>query len=109
VRLIEIRLLDGPNLYRLEPTAKLEVAIGRRRSWFGKREPEPHALVRLEATVPRRLQHARVAALTDWVRRLRREHPDGAEGPVTVHRSSDPGHWILAWPWELGDRATAIA
>jgi cyanophycin synthetase len=28
---------------------------------------------------------------------------------VTVHRSSDPGHWILAWPWELGDRATGIA
>jgi cyanophycin synthetase len=109
VRLIEIRLLDGPNLYRLEPTAKLEVAIGRRRSWYGKREPEPHALVRLGATVPRRMQHARVAALTDWVRRLRREHPDGADGPVTVHRSSDPGHWILAWPWQLGERATAIA
>jgi hypothetical protein len=29
VRLIEIRQLDGPNLYRLEPAMKLEVAIGR--------------------------------------------------------------------------------
>jgi cyanophycin synthetase len=109
VRLIEIRLLDGPNLYRRAPAAKLEVAIGRRRTWYGLREPERHALVRLSATVPRRAQPARVAALADWVRRLRREHPDGSDGTVTVHRSSDPGHWILAWPWLLGDRATAIA
>jgi cyanophycin synthetase len=109
VRLIEIRLLDGPNLYRREQALKLEVAIGRRRSWYGRREPERHALVRLSAAVPRSGQPARVAALADWVRRLRREHPDGANGGVTVHRSSDPGHWILAWPWALGDRATAIA
>ena len=109
VRLIEIRLLDGPNLYRLEPAVKLEVAIGRRRSWYGRREPERHALVRLGAAVPRRLQPARVAALADWVRRLRREHPDGATGGVQVHRSSDPGHWIVVWPWALGDRAEAIA
>jgi cyanophycin synthetase len=34
---------------------------------------------------------------------------DGAEGPVTVHRSSDPGHWIVVWPWLLGDRAKEIA
>jgi cyanophycin synthetase len=109
VRLIEIRLLDGPNLYRLSPAVKLEVAIGRRRTWYGKREPEPHQLVRLTATVPRADQPARIAALADWIRRLRREHDDGADGPVTVHRSSDPGHWILAWPWLLGDRAKLIA
>jgi cyanophycin synthetase len=109
VRLIEIRLLDGPNLYRLEPAIKVEVGIGRRRTWYGKREPERHALVRLSATVPRSGQPPRVAALADWVRRLRRAHPDGAPGPVHVHRSSDPGHWIVAWPWALGDRATLIA
>jgi cyanophycin synthetase len=109
VRLIEIRTLDGPNLYRLEPVLKLEVAIGRRRTWYGRREPAPYNLVRLGAAVPRADQHVRVAALADWVRRLRREHPDGADGPVTVHRSSDPGHWILAWPWALEDRAREIA
>ena len=109
MRLIEIRLLDGPNLYRLEPAIKIEVGIGRRRTWYGKREPERHALVRLSAVVPRAGQPARVAALADWVRRLRRAHPDGAPGPVHVHRSSDPGHWIVAWPWALGDRATLIA
>ena len=30
VRLVEVRLLDGPNVYRLEPAVKLELAIGRR-------------------------------------------------------------------------------
>jgi cyanophycin synthetase len=109
VRLIEIRLLDGPNLYRLEPAIKLEVAIGRRRTWYGKREPERHALVRLAAPVPRSAQPSRIRALADWVRQLRRAHPDGAEGSVVVHRSSDPGHWILEWPWQLGDRARTIA
>ena len=109
MRLIEIRLLDGPNLYRLVPAMKIEVGIGRRRTWYGRREPERHALVRLSATVPRSGQPARVAWLADWIRRLRRAHPDGAEGGAAVHRSSDPGHWIVAWPWSLGDRATAIA
>ena len=71
MRLIEIRQLDGPNLYRLEPAMKLEVAIGRRRTWYGKREPEPHALVRLAATVPRSAQPARITRLAVWVRRLR--------------------------------------
>ena len=109
MRLIEIRQLDGPNLYRLEPAMKLEVAIGRRRTWYGKREPEPHALVRLAATVPRSAQPGRITSLAVWVRRLRSTYPDGSEGPVTVHRSSDPGHWIVVWPWLLGDRAREIA
>ena len=109
MRLIEIRQLDGPNLYRLAPAMKLEVAIGRRRTWYGKREPERHALVRLAATVPRSRQPARIAALAEWVRQLRRVAPDGSDGPVTVHRSSDPGHWIVVWEWLLGDRANTIA
>ena len=109
MRLIEIRQLDGPNLYRLEPAMKLEVAIGRRRTWYGKREPEPHALVRLAAAVPRSAQPARITRLAVWVRRLRSTFPDGSGGPVTVHRSSDPGHWIVVWSWLLGDRAKEIA
>ena len=109
MRLIETRLLDGPNLYRLAPAVKLEVAIGRRRTWYGKREPERHALVKLSEPVRSADQPGRVEWLADWVRRLRRAHDDGAEGPVSVHRSSDPGHWIVAWPWLLGDRATSIA
>ncbi|HUG30621.1 MAG TPA: Mur ligase family protein, partial [Candidatus Limnocylindria bacterium] len=109
MRLIEIRLLEGPNLYRLEPVVKVEVASGRRRTWYGRRDPEPHALVRLAASVPASVQPARVAILAGWVRRLRREVPDGSIGPVTVHRSSDPGHFIVVFPWALEDRAQAIA
>jgi cyanophycin synthetase len=108
VRLIEIRLLEGPNLYRLEPVVKLEVALGRRRTWYGRRDPEPHMLVRLGATVAAGDVPSRVAAVVAWVRRLRREHPDGSGGPVQVHRSSDPGHWIVTWPWAQEDRAKAI-
>jgi hypothetical protein len=29
VRLIEIRLLEGPNVYRLMPVVKVDVAVGR--------------------------------------------------------------------------------
>jgi cyanophycin synthetase len=109
VRLIEIRLLEGPNLYRLEPVVKVEVALGRRRSWYGRRDPEPHMLVRLAEAVSAGELPSRITALVAWVRRLRREHPDGAVGPVLVHRSSDPGHWIVTWPWALDERARAIA
>jgi cyanophycin synthetase len=108
VRLIEIRLLDGPSVYRLEPVAKLEVAVGRRRSWYGPREPARHNLVRLGASVPAQRWPLEVQTLHGWVRRLRREGDDDTRG-LAVHRSSDPGHWILTWPWTAGDRAQAIA
>jgi cyanophycin synthetase len=29
--------------------------------------------------------------------------------PVAIHRSSDPGHWIVAFPWQLSDEADTIA
>ncbi len=94
VRLIEIRLLEGPNLYRLEPVVKLEVAIGRRRTWYGRREPEPHMLVRLGAAVPgaccrRASPRCRVGAPSAP------RAPRRPAGAVLVHRSSDPGHWIV--------------
>jgi cyanophycin synthetase len=104
VRLIEIRLLDGPNVYRLEPVVKLEIAVGRRRSWYGRRDPERHALVRLGARVPARNWPAEVISLARWVRRLRLEH-EGRRAAASVHRSSDPGHWILSWPWQRDDLA----
>ena len=109
MRLIEIRLLEGPNLYRLEPVVKVELALGRRRSWYGRRDPEPHMLVRLGRAVPASEWPGRIGSLVSWVKRLRREHSDGAKGPVRVHRSSDPGHWIVTWPWAMEDRAKAIA
>ena len=108
MRLVEIRLLEGPNVYRLAPVVKLEVAVGRRRTWYGQRSPGRHALVRLGAAVPARAWPLPVDALVAWVRRLRVDHGEG-RGGVEVHRSSDPGHWIVAFPWSGAERAHTIA
>src|SRR5436190_3678231 len=80
VRLIEIRLLEGPNVYRLEPVVKVELAIGRRRTWYGQRSPGRHALVLLGATVPSREWPSPVEELVGWIRRLRADHDEGRAG-----------------------------
>ena len=108
MRLVEIRLLEGPNVYRLEPVVKIEVALGRRRTWYGQRSPGRHALVRLGATVPARAWPIQIDALVAWIRRLRIDHGEG-RGGVSVHRSSDPGHWIITFPWTGAERAHSIA
>jgi cyanophycin synthetase len=108
VRLVETRLLEGPNVYRLEPVVKIEVALGRRRTWYGQRDPERHMLVRLGAHVPVRDWPDGVAAVVAWLRRLRVDHGEGRRG-LAVHRSSDPGHWIITFPWLGAERALTIA
>lgn len=108
MRLIEVRLLDGPNIYRLVPAVKIEVAVGRRRTWYGQRLPARHALVRLGRNVPRREAPEPVAELAGWVRRLHRGAL-GTDISVSIHRSSDPGHWIVAFPWKLSRQAETIA
>jgi cyanophycin synthetase len=108
VRLVEIRLLEGPNVYRLEPVVKVEVALGRRRTWYGQRSPGRHALVRLGAKVPAGAWPIQIDALVTWIRRLRIDHGEG-RGGVSVHRSSDPGHWIVTFPWSGAERAHSIA
>jgi len=107
VRVIEIRLLEGPSVYRLEPVAKVELAIGRRRTWYGQRAPGRHALVHLGRQVPAREWPDEIAALTIWIRRLRAEHHEGRAG-LAVHRSSDPGHWLVTFPWTGAERTRAI-
>ncbi|MBA2253711.1 MAG: Mur ligase, partial [Chloroflexi bacterium] len=120
MRLVEVRLLDGPNVYRLEPTVKIEVIVGRPRTWYGERLPERHAIVRLGQPVPRREAPAIVLDLAGWVTRL--HQLSGADDwlqkagaarrrnvPVNIHRSSDPGHWIVAFPWREQQRAQAVA
>ena len=122
MRLIEIRLLEGPNLYRLEPTVKIEVAIGRRRTWYGQRQPGAHAVVELGRAVPARAVPGPVADLAAWIRRLHRlthadawlTHERGAFAgrrtlPITVHRTSEPGGWVVAFPWREHERALEIA
>jgi cyanophycin synthetase len=108
VRLVETRLLEGPNVYRLEPVVKLEFAVGRRRTFYGQRDPGRHALVWLGARVPAGQWPEGVAAVAAWVRRLRAEHAEG-RGGLAVHRSSDPGHWIVTFPWVGAERALALA
>ena len=108
MRVIEIRLLEGPSVYRLEPVVKIELAIGRRRTWYGQRRPGRHALVQLGRAVPSRDWPDGVAAVAAWVRRLRVEHGEGRAG-LAAHRSSDPGHWIVTFPWSGAERARAIA
>ena len=106
--MVEIRLLEGPNVYRLEPVVKLEVAVGKRRTWYGQRDPGRHALVHLGRNVPARDWPDAVAAVVAWIRRLRADHGEGRAG-LAVHRSSDPGHWIVAYPWHGAERAVSLA
>src|SRR6187397_1794349 len=108
VRLVETRLLEGPNVYRLEPVVKLEFAIGRRRTWYGQRDPGRHALVHLGADVPSRDWPDPIAATVAWIRRLRTDHGEGRSG-LAVHRSSDPGHWIITFPWIGAERAQTLS
>jgi cyanophycin synthetase len=108
VRLVEIRLLDGPNVYRLEPALKIEVAVGRRRTWYGERMPGRHAVVRLSRAVRPADAPPPVQALARWAARLHREAL-GRRVPVTIHATSDPGHWIVAYPWQRYVEAETIA
>ena len=94
-------------MYRLVPVVKLEVAIGRRRTWYGQRDPGRHALVLLGASVPPRDWPDDIVAVVGWLRRLRSDHGEG-RGGVAVHRSSDPGHWIVTFPWVGAERAQTL-
>lgn len=108
VRLVEIRLYDGPNVYRLEPVVKVEVAVGRTRTWQGSRMPAASGLVHLARSVPSRDWPDAVDEVAAWTRRLRADHGEH-EGPLLVHRAPDAGRWVLTWPWAGGERSRAIA
>jgi cyanophycin synthetase len=123
VRLVDLRLLEGPNVYRLEPTAKIELVVGRRRSWYGARSPGAYAVVELGAAVRKADAPSPVRDLAAWVRRLHRltgadewvrqePGPDGRVRrslPISIHRSSEPGHWIVTFPWREHERALELA
>jgi cyanophycin synthetase len=108
VRLLEIRLLEGPNVYRLTPVVKVEVAVGRSRTWRGSRTPAAGRLVHLGRSVPAREWPDPVTDLVGWTRRLRLDHGEHL-GPCEVHRSSDQGRWVVTWPWAGAERARTIA
>jgi len=107
MRLVEIRLYDGPSVYRLEPIVKLEIAVGRTRAWHGSRAGDG-SLVQLGRTVPAREWPDAVTDVVAWARRLRTDHGEGA-GPVHVHHAADAGRWIVTYPFAGAERAKAIA
>ena len=108
MRLVEIRLFEGPNVYRLLPAVKVEVAVGRTRVWTGSRTPGDAALVHLGRTAAAREWPDPVADMVAWTRRHRADHDEHA-GPVQVHRASDAGRWVITWPWTGAERARTIA
>ncbi|MEI7744797.1 MAG: Mur ligase family protein [Chloroflexota bacterium] len=108
MRLVEIRLYDGPSVYRLVPVARIEVAVGRGRVWHGSRVGDAGSLVHIAATVPARDLPDPVADMVAWTRRLRTEHDETA-GPVEIHRGTDAGRWVVTWPWTGAGRSRAIA
>ncbi len=108
VRLIEIRLLEGPNVYRLEPVVKVEVAVGRSHAWHGPRSGDDRVLVHLGRTAPVRDWPSPVMDMVAWSRRLRADLGEHG-GPAVVHRGTDAGHWVVTWPWLGAERARTIA
>ncbi|HVM30932.1 MAG TPA: Mur ligase family protein [Candidatus Limnocylindrales bacterium] len=109
MRLVEVRLLDGPNVYRLEPAVKLELAIGRRRTWYGQRRPERHSVVRLGARVRLSDVPPSVARTAAWVRRLHTVALGEPRKDVAVHRTSEPGHWVISFTWRERGRSERLA
>ena len=107
MRLIEIRLLEGPNVYRLVPVVKVEVSVGRTRTWQGSRTTTD-GIVNLGRTVAARDWPDPIADIVAWTRRLRADHGEH-EGPCAVHRASDTGRWVVTWPWAGAERARLIA
>lgn len=108
MRTLEIRLLEGPNLYRLVPVVKVELAVGRSHAWRGPRTPADGAPAHLAREVPAREWPDPVADVVAWARRLRTDHGEQA-GPVHVHRSSDAGRWVVTWPWSGAERTRLVA
>jgi cyanophycin synthetase len=109
VRLVEIRLLEGPNLYRLEPAVKVEVAVGAEEAWHGQRDADEGVATRLWANVPPSRRPASVARLAGWCGRLRVEAGKGPADEVHAHRGADPGHWIVSFPWRGAEQARTLA
>ena len=109
MRLVEIRLLEGPNLYRLEPAVKVEVAVGAEEAWHGERDALEGVATRLWTNVPPSRRPASIARLAGWCGRLRAETGKGSAQDVHVHRGADPGHWIVSFPWHGAERARTLA
>ena len=79
-------------------------AVGRRRTWYGQRASR-HAVVRPVSRC-RGVGGPASRGARGLTRRLLRPRRMRREA---VHRSSDPGHWIVTFPWTGAERARSIA
>jgi cyanophycin synthetase len=103
VRLVEVRLLEGPNIYRLEPAARIELVAGRPTAWRGSRLPRRADWVALGKRLPLDEVPDEVARVARWVAFLSRRSPG-----VAVHRSGDPGRWVVTYLWTQAGAAQEI-
>jgi len=102
VELVEIRDLDGPNLFLLRPTIKLELVLSEGETL------SPAAVRACTETLGLSLPPALTGALEAVVRELHERA--GLPAPETGWRSLDtPGHRVLFYPWEWRGVARRIA
>jgi cyanophycin synthetase len=85
VELVEIRDLDGPNLFRMEPAIKIELRLAR--------DEDRESLVRELS-----------AAVADLHQRLGLHPPR-----ITSHTVDNPEHLVVAFDWEWRSCAAGIA
>jgi hypothetical protein len=88
-----------------QPAVRIEVAVGRRRTWYGQRLP---AVTRWFDFPPRSTSDA-IRGLVALLRRTPASRGAGRRVPVTIHRTSEPGSWVVAYPWQQRDQAELIA
>ncbi|MDQ2682925.1 MAG: Mur ligase family protein [Chloroflexota bacterium] len=96
MQLAEIRDLDGPNLFMLEPAIKVEVVLGASES--------PEVLANRLAPGERDL----ASAVGSFIARLDAGMTYGADR-IVVRRLDDPAHLAIAFPWSHRTVAMTIA
>jgi cyanophycin synthetase len=111
VRLVELRVLEGPNLYFPRPAIKLTLAVP---AWLALPEERFERLaVRLDATGrpgrPGTEQRLRaVARLTAQITR-RAAASSGVRLAVRARSGPEPGLIVVAFPWRRRGAAEALA
>src|SRR6266498_1565246 len=104
VELVELRVLDGPNLYFTRPAVKLTVALP---GWLEASEDRVVSAAErsgLPGTEARRRFVSRLAA--HFTRSLADEA--GTNLAVRSRLGSEPGHVVVAFPWRRRGAAEAL-
>ena len=115
----DLAILPGPCDWSRPACSKVPTSTGSSR-WSSSRSPSAGGGPGTGSAIPgatrsstsaptcrRATGPTAVAAIVAWVRRLRADHGEG-RGGLAVHRSSDPGHWIITFPWTGAERALTL-